>query len=143
MAAEVFAARGFPAHAHPELLLACLGVSAQRPDLLEHLAERQRDPEEDRRVQIVSRPKLEKVRQVVPEISLVVVEELVVAARGSFEVECFPYRTNRYFYIGIEYKIPLGIKKYNQNLMGLEHYENDTSNWYLWLYRVALRKRIA
>jgi hypothetical protein len=84
LAAEVFAARGFPAHAHPELLLAYLGVPAKRPYLLEHLAEWQRDPEEDRRVQIVSRPKLEKVRQVVPEISLVVVEELVVAARGSF-----------------------------------------------------------
>jgi dihydroflavonol-4-reductase len=43
-----------------------------------------------------------------------------LAARVSFEAEYFSYRTDRYFYIAIQIKIPLSTKKSSPNLMGLK-----------------------
>ena len=43
-----------------------------------------------------------------------------MAARVSFEAEYFSYRTDRYFYIAIQIKIPFSTKKSSPNLMGLK-----------------------
>jgi dihydroflavonol-4-reductase len=43
-----------------------------------------------------------------------------LAARVSFEAEYFSYRTDRYFYIAIQIKIPFSTKKSSPNLMGLK-----------------------